>query len=97
MQYEVTTKQGTNFIVDDGEVSFWLEFEEAFEETFHEAQELISKGSITIMTKVLFTGAKLGNHTELKTWKKWVEVEFERFDVVGEPNPKAEEEHLEGI
>lgn len=92
MQYEVTTKQGKNFIVDDNEVTLWLNFEEAFDITFQEAQEKLSRGSISVITKLLFTAAKLGGHTELKTYSKWAEVEFDKFDLVSEDNPKAEAE-----
>ena len=93
MKYEVTTKQGKNFIVDDNEISLWLEFEDAFDITYSEAQEKLSRNSWNVITKLLFTAARLGGHTELKTYKKWAEVEFETFDIVGdEKDPKAEAE-----
>lgn len=97
MQYEVKTKQGTNFIVDDDSVELWLEIEELFNVTFKEAQELIARASLAMVTKVLFTGAKLGGHTELKTYKAWVKNEFDTFDVLEHENPKAETEHLDAI
>ena len=97
MQYEVKTKQGNNFIVDDNEISLWLEVEEMFDITFHEAQEKLSRQSISTVTKLFFAAAKLGNHTQLKTYKVWVRDEFESFDLVGETDPKVEKEHLEEI
>lgn len=90
MQYEVKTKQGNNFIVDDDQIELWLEIEDLFDVTFKEAQELIARHSLSMITKILFASAKLGNHTELKTYKAWVKNEFESFDVLEEINPKAE-------
>lgn len=92
MKYEVTTQQGKNFIVDDDDTSLWLDFEEAFDVTFYEAQDKIRRGSISVITKLLFIAAKAQNETELKTHKVWAKEEFKSFDVVGESDPKADAE-----
>jgi hypothetical protein len=44
------------------------------------------------MTKMFFVAAKLQGKTELKTLKKWVELEFDSFDLVGEDSPKELEQ-----
>lgn len=90
MLYEVKTKQGNNFIVDDDQIEIWLEMEEMFDITFKEAAEKLARQSLSVITKLFFVGAKLGGHTELKTHKAWVKTEFESFDVVESQAPKAE-------
>lgn len=90
MRYEVKTKQGNNFIVDDDSIELWLEVEELFDLTFHEAAQKIARQSLAVVTKMLFAGAKLGGHTELKTYKAWVKTEFDTFDVLDEESPKVE-------
>lgn len=91
MQIQVKTKQGNNFIVDTEAITLWLDIEETFDITYFEAQELLKRQSLGIMTKMFFIAAKQGNHTELKTLKKWVELEFDSFDIVGEEVPKEPE------
>ena len=92
MEIEVKTKQGTNFIVDTEAIALWLEIEEQFDVTYFEASELLKRQSLGIMTKMFFVSAKLQGKTELKTFKKWVELEFESFDLVGEDSPKELEQ-----
>lgn len=92
MQIEVKTKQGTNYIVDTEAITLWLEIEEAFDVTYFEATELLKRQSLGIMTKMFFIAAKQGGHTELKTLKKWVELEFDTFEVLGEEAPKEQEQ-----
>jgi len=92
MKYEVKTKQGTNFIVDDDSIELWLEIEERFDLTFYEAQQKLSRQSLATLTKLFFTAAVIGGHTEYKTHKTWVKEEFDSFEIAGEADPKAEAE-----
>lgn len=92
MKYEVKTKQGNNFIVDDDSIELWLEVEDRFDVTFYEAQQKLSRQSLSILTKIFFVAAVLGGHTEYKTHKTWVKEEFEAFDLAGEDDPKVEAE-----
>jgi hypothetical protein len=92
MEIEVKTKQGTNYIVDTEAIALWLEIEEQFDVTYFEASELLKRQSLGIMTKMFFVAAKLQGKTELKTLKKWVELEFDSFDLVGEDSPKELEQ-----
>jgi len=88
MKYEVTTKQGNNYIVSDDSAWLWIELERELGVTVTQAAEKMSQGSLDVITCMLFKAARQQGKTELKTQRLWVENEFESFDVVDEPDPK---------
>lgn len=88
MKYEVTTKQGTNYIVSDDSAWLWIELERSLGLTMKQAAEKMSLGSLDVITWVLHKASLDSKNTELKTQKAWVETEFETFEVVDE-SPKA--------
>ena len=92
MKYEVTTKQGNNYIVSDDSVWLWIELERELGVTVTQAAEKMSQGSLDVITCMLFKAARHEGKTELKTQRLWVENEFESFDVVDEPDPKDNSE-----
>lgn len=88
MKYEVTTQQGTNYIVSDDSAWLWIELERETGLTMQQAAAKMAEGSLDIITSLLFKAALMDKKTELKTHKAWVQHEFETFDVVSE-DPKA--------
>jgi len=91
MRYEVTTKQGKNYIVDDDSAFLWVMLERDKGCTFTEAQDLMVRGSLDVLTWILHFLSKKDGHTELKTQAAWIEHEFETFDVVDDSDPKSTE------
>ena len=88
MKYEVTTQQGTNYIVSDDSAWLWIELERETGLTMQQAGAKMAEGSLDIITTLLFKAAVMEKKTELKTHKAWVTHEFETFDVVSQ-DPKA--------
>jgi hypothetical protein len=88
MKYEITTKQGTNYIVSDENIEIWIELEEFLGLTYNEAVSKMNKGSMKVINEMLFIASKLGGHTELKTSKAWRTHEYETVEVL-EEDPKV--------
>ena len=88
MRYEVTTKQGNNYIVSDDSAWLWVEVERELGYTVSQAAEKMSQGSLDVITCMLYKAAKAQGHTKLPSQQAWVINEFETFDVVSEPDPK---------
>jgi hypothetical protein len=88
MKYEVTTKQGNNYIVSDDSVWMWIELERELGYTVTEAAAKMIKGSLDVISFVLYKSAFAQSKTQLKTQRAWVENEFETFKLVDEPDPK---------
>lgn len=88
MQYEITTKQGNNYIVNDDSAWLWITLERELGYTIKEAANKMANGSLEVITWVLHKAALDAKKTELKTHKQWVEHEFETFKVV-EEDPKV--------
>jgi hypothetical protein len=87
MQYKITTKQGTNYIVDDNSAWLWISLERELGYTMPQAAQKLVEGSLEVITWLLHKAALDSKQTELKTHKTWVEHEFESFEVV-EEDPK---------
>jgi len=87
MQYEVTTKQGNNYIVSADSTWLWIEIERELGLTVAQAAEKISQGSLDVLTCMLYKAAKAQGKTILPSQKAWVENEFKGFEEVNE-NPK---------
>ena len=92
MRYNVKTQQGNNYIVSDESAWLWIELERELGYTVTQAAEKMSKGSLDVITCMLYKAAKEQGKTQLKTQRQWVENEFETFDVVDEPDPKDNSE-----
>jgi len=88
MKYEITTKQGHNYIVSDDSAWLWVEVERELGYTVSQAAEKMSQGSLDVITCMLYKAAKAQGHTKLPSQQAWVINEFETFDVVSEPDPK---------
>jgi len=88
MKYEVTTKQGNNYIVSDDSAWLWVEIERELGYTVSQAAEKMSEGSLDVITCMLYKAAKAQGHTKLPSQQSWVINEFDTFDVVSEPDPK---------
>ena len=88
MEYNVTTKQGNNYIVSDESAWLWVEIERELGYTVSQAAEKMSQGSLDVITCMLYKAAKAQGHTKLPSQQAWVINEFETFDVVSEPDPK---------
>lgn len=91
MKYQITTKQGTNYIVSDDDIELWIELEEFLGLTYPEAAEKMSKGSMKVINEMLFIASKLSGNTELKTSKAWRKHEYQDVEVL-EEDPKAPNE-----
>jgi hypothetical protein len=87
MQYNVTTKQGNNYIVSDESAWLWIEIERELGYTVSQAAEKMSQGSLDVLTCMLYKAAKAQGKTQLPNQRVWVENEFETFEVV-EESPK---------
>lgn len=90
MQYEITTKQGNNYIVSDDSAWLWVSLERELGYTMPQAAQKMADGSLEVITWLLYKAALDAKKTELKSHKAWVEQEFETFKVV-EEDPKAGE------
>lgn len=87
MKYTVTTKQGNNYIVSTDSTWLWIEIERELGYTITQAEEKLKKGSLDVLTCMLYKAAKSQGHTKLPNQQAWVDNEFEGFEVVYE-NPK---------
>jgi hypothetical protein len=87
MQYNITTKQGNNYIVDAESTWLWIEIERELGLTVTQAVEKISEGSLDVLTCMLYKAAKAQGKTQLPNQRVWVENEFEGFELVDD-NPK---------
>jgi len=88
MKYEVTTQQGSKYIVSDDSAWLWIELERETGLTMQQAGAKMAEGSLDVITSMLFKAAVMDKKTELKTHKAWVLNVFDSFDVVSE-DPKA--------
>ena len=87
MKYNVTTKQGNNYIVSDESTWLWVEIERELGYTVSQAAEKMSQGSLDVITCMLFKAAKAAGNTNLPNQQAYVINEFETFEVV-EDSPK---------
>lgn len=87
MKYNITTKQGNNYIVSDDAAWLWIQLERDLGYTLTQAQEKMSAGSLEVITYILYLAAAKQEATEYKTHQGWVENEFDTFDVVSD-DPK---------
>lgn len=87
MDYKITTQQGENYIVSDDPAWLWILLERDLGYTLTEAQEKMEKGSLDVITYILYLAAVAEEHTEYKTHQGWVQNEFDTFEVVRD-NPK---------
>ena len=87
MKYNVTTKQGNNYIVSDESAWLWVEIERELGYTVSQAAEKMSQGSLDVITCMLYKAAKASGNTKLPSQQAWVVNEFETFEVV-EDSPK---------
>jgi hypothetical protein len=84
MQYNITTKQGNNYIVSDENAWLWIEIERELGYTVSQAAEKMSQGSLDVITCMLYKAAKAQGKTMLPNQQAWVTNEFETFEVVEE-------------
>ena len=87
MKYNVTTKQGNNYIVSDESTWLWVEIERELGYTVSQAADKMSQGSLDVITCMLFKAAKAAGNTKLPNQQAYVINEFETFEVV-EDSPK---------
>lgn len=87
MKYNITTKQGNNYIVSDDPAWLWITLERDLGYTLTQAQEKMSQGSLEVITYLLYLAAVGDEQTDYKTHEGWVKNEFETFDVVSD-DPK---------
>ena len=87
MKYEITTKQGNNYIVSDESAWLWVEIERELGYTVSQAADKMSQGSLDVITCMLYKAAKAAGNTKLPSQQAWVTNEFETFEVV-EDSPK---------
>jgi hypothetical protein len=92
MKYEITTKTNENYIVSDDSAWLWITLEKDLGYTLTQAQEKMSKGSLEVITYMLYLASVNDLKTDYKTHEGWVKNEFETFDVVNDDpkdTPKA--------
>jgi hypothetical protein len=58
MKYEITTKQGNNYIVSDDSAWLWIELERELGYTVSQAADKMSQGSLDVITCMLYKAAK---------------------------------------
>jgi hypothetical protein len=87
MKYEVTTKQGSKYEVNDDNAWIWIEIERELGYTVTQAAEKMSQGSLDVITCMLFKAAKAQGKTQLPNQQAWVINEFDSFEVI-EESPK---------
>ena len=87
MKYNVTTKQGNNYIVSDESAWLWVEIERELGYTVSQAADKISQGSLDVITCMLYKAAKAAGNTKLPNQQAYVINEFETFEVI-EDSPK---------
>lgn len=87
MEYQITTKQGNNYIVSDESAWLWIEIERELGYTVSQAADKMAQGSLDVITCMLYKAAKAQGRTQLPTQQSWVTNELENFEVVTE-SPK---------
>jgi hypothetical protein len=87
MQYEIKTKQGTNYIVSDDSAWLWIEIERELGYTVTQAAEKMSQGSLDVITCMLYKAARSMGKTQMPSQQAWVTNEFDSFEVI-EESPK---------
>jgi hypothetical protein len=87
MQYEIKTKQGTNYIVSDDSAWLWIEIERELGYTVTQAAEKMSQGSLDVITCMLYKAARAMGKTQMPSQQAWVTNEFDSFEVI-EESPK---------
>lgn len=87
MKYNITTKQGNNYIVSDDPAWLWITLERDLGYTLTQAQEKMSQGSLEVITYILYLASVADEQTDYKTHEGWVKNEFDTFDVVSD-DPK---------
>ncbi len=87
MKYEITTKQGNNYIVSDDSAWLWIEIERELGYTVTQAAEKMSQGSLDVLTCMLFKAARAMGKTQMPNQQAWVTNEFDSFEVI-EESPK---------
>jgi hypothetical protein len=87
MNYNITTKQGDNYIVSDDSAWLWIVLENDLGYTMTQAHEKMELGSLEVITYVLYLAAVEYEKTDYKTHEGWVKNEFDTFDVVSD-DPK---------
>jgi hypothetical protein len=87
MQYEIKTKQGTNYIVSDDSAWLWIEIERELGYTVTQAAEKMSLGSLDVITCMLYKAARATGKTQMPSQQAWVTNEFDSFEVI-EESPK---------
>ena len=87
MKYEITTRQGNKYEVNDDNAWLWVEIERELGYTVSQAAEKMSQGSLDVITCMLFKAAKAQGKTQLPNQQAWVTNEFESFEVI-EESPK---------
>jgi hypothetical protein len=87
MKYEITTKQGNNYIVSDDSAWLWIEIERELGYTVTQAAEKMSLGSLDVITCMLYKAARSMGKTQMPNQQAWVTNEFDSFEVI-EESPK---------
>jgi hypothetical protein len=87
MKYEITTKSGKTFIVDDEVTMLWVSMERDLGKPMVTALADLAQGSMVTLMYVLWWLAKQAGQTELKTPDGFVEHELADWNVV-ETDPK---------
>jgi hypothetical protein len=87
MQYEIKTKQGTNYIVSDDSAWLWIEIERELGYTVTQAAEKMSLGSLDVITCMLYKAARAMGKTQMPNQQAFVTNEFDSFEVI-EESPK---------
>jgi hypothetical protein len=87
MQYNITTKQGNNYIVSDDSAWLWIEIERELGYTVTQAAEKMSLGSLDVITCMLYKAARAMGKTQMPNQQAFVTNEFDSFEVI-EESPK---------
>lgn len=89
MRYQVTTKQGNNYIVSDDNVIIWVHLERDLGFTLTEAYEKAAAGSLNVITYIIWKAATLAGFTQTMTQDGYVTNEFDGMELLPDDGPKA--------
>lgn len=88
MKWQVTTKQGTNYIVSDDAAIIWLDLERDLGYTLPEAIDKAAAGSLNVITYIAWKAMVLAGHSKCMTQDGFVTGEFDTIEPVPDSDPK---------
>lgn len=88
MKWQVTTKQGAVYTVDDDSAWVWIRLERETGLTFNQARDKMAEGSMGTIATLLWVLSKDAGHTDLPNADDWARMQLDNFEIVEDADPK---------